>query len=138
MPSFTPFHLCFMSLITLFCYMHLKIQTFGHWSTCYPIKSSIPTLIVAQLLRKQGKLQIMALDMNMIKREFLCGGTAGAIGIFIGFPFDLVKTQIQSFPGRFPSAWSCFVHTVKQGGVSALFTGCIPPVMMQGTVCLIL
>ena len=74
----------------------------------------------------------MAVDLKMIEREFLCGGTAGAIGIFIGFPFDLVKTQIQSFPGRFPSAWSCFKHTVKEGGFSSLYRGCIPPVMMQG------
>jgi hypothetical protein len=71
-------------------------------------------------------------DSNMIKREFLCGGTAGAIGIFIGFPFDLVKTQIQSNPGRFSSAWQCFKHTVKEGGPSSLFRGCLPPVLMQG------
>ncbi len=74
----------------------------------------------------------MALDMNMIKREFFAGGTAGAIGIVIGFPFDLVKTQLQSFPGRFPSAWSCFKHTIKEGGVTSLFKGCLPPVLMQG------
>jgi hypothetical protein len=74
----------------------------------------------------------MALDLDMIKREFVCGGTAGAIGIGIGFPFDLVKTQLQSFPGRFPSAWACFRHTIKDGGVASLFRGCVPPVMMQG------
>jgi solute carrier family 25 carnitine/acylcarnitine transporter 20/29 len=74
----------------------------------------------------------MVLDFAIIKREFLAGGTAGAIGIFIGFPFDLIKTQLQSFPGRFPSALSCFKHTLKEGGITGLYRGCVPPVMMQG------
>mmetsp|Transcript_18832 Transcript_18832/g.38009 ORF Transcript_18832/g.38009 Transcript_18832/m.38009 type:complete len:317 (-) Transcript_18832:310-1260(-) len=76
----------------------------------------------------------MSIDLAMIKREFFAGGTAGAIGIFVGFPFDLVKTQVQSYPGRFPSAWACFKHTLKEGGITGLYRGCLPPVMMQGLI----
>ena len=74
----------------------------------------------------------MTFDINVVKREFVAGGTAGAIGVFIGFPMDLVKTQIQTFPNRFPSAWSCLKHQFQEGGVVGLFRGCIPPILAQG------
>ena len=74
----------------------------------------------------------MTFDINVIKREFVAGGTAGAIGIFVGFPMDLVKTQLQTFPDRFPSAWSCLKHQYQEGGFLGLFRGCLPPILSQG------
>ncbi|KAJ1443434.1 mitochondrial substrate/solute carrier, partial [Ochromonadaceae sp. CCMP2298] len=72
-----------------------------------------------------------AFDKDVIKQEFVAGGTAGAIGILIGFPLDLVKVQIQTFPEKYPSAWAAFRHTVSENGVMGLYRGCLPPVMMQ-------
>jgi len=74
----------------------------------------------------------MSFDMTVVKREFVAGGAAGAIGIFVGFPMDLVKTQIQTYPDRFPTAWSCFKHQLEEGGVLGLFRGSIPPIISQG------
>lgn len=74
----------------------------------------------------------MALDLQSIKREFLAGGVAGAIGILIGFPLDLIKAQMQSNPAKYPTALSALSSTLKEGGPGALFRGCVPPVLMQG------
>jgi len=73
-----------------------------------------------------------AVDFKLIKREFIAGGTAGGIGIFLGFPFDLIKVNLQTHPDKFTSAWQCFKQIVKTEGYGGLYRGCIPPVMMQG------
>eukprot|EP00981_Chlorochromonas_danica_P000445 scaffold96_cov167-Ochromonas_danica.AAC.52 len=51
-----------------------------------------------------------------LKREFTAGGVAGSIGIFIGFPFDLIKVKLQAFPNKYKSAVDCFKQSVKQDG----------------------
>ena len=33
--------------------------------------------------------------VDFVKREFVAGGAAGSIGIFIGYPFDIVKVNLQ-------------------------------------------
>lgn len=33
------------------------------------------------------------IDTTHIKREFIAGGTAGSVGIAIGFPFDIIKVS---------------------------------------------
>ena len=41
--------------------------------------------------------------------EFIAGGYAGSVGIFVGFPFDLIKVRLQSSPDVYASnAISCF------------------------------
>lgn len=74
-----------------------------------------------------------AVDVRLIRREFIAGGTAGGIGIFMGFPFDLIKVNLQTHPDKYKSAWQCFRQIVKSDGYMGLYRGCIPPVMMQGT-----
>jgi solute carrier family 25 carnitine/acylcarnitine transporter 20/29 len=71
-------------------------------------------------------------DFRLIRREFIAGGTAGGIGIFLGFPFDLIKVNLQTHPDKFKSAIQCFKHIIKEEGYGGLYRGCIPPVMMQG------
>lgn len=71
-------------------------------------------------------------DWNMVKREFICGGIAGAIGIFVGFPFDLIKVKLQTNPSMYTSAIDCLRKTIKLDGYMGLYSGCIPPILMQG------
>ena len=64
--------------------------------------------------------------------DTLIGGTAGSIGIFIGYPFDIVKVKLQIHPDRYQSAWSCFTQILIEDGVLGLYRGCLLPLMMQG------
>jgi hypothetical protein len=68
-----------------------------------------------------------------LKREFLAGGIAGSIGIFIGYPFDTVKVNLQAHPTRYASAVDCFKQSIKHEGIGALYRGCLPPILLQGT-----
>jgi solute carrier family 25 (mitochondrial carnitine/acylcarnitine transporter), member 20/29 len=72
------------------------------------------------------------LDFQLIRREFIAGGTAGGIGIFLGFPVDLIKVNLQTNPDKFKSAVQCFRHIVKTEGYKGLYKGFLPPVLMQG------
>ena len=74
-------------------------------------------------------------DYKLIKREFVAGGIAGGIGIFMGFPFDLIKVNLQTHPDRYTSAWQCLKQIIKSDGYGGLYRGCVPPVMMQGLKC---
>lgn len=70
--------------------------------------------------------------LSHIKREFIAGGFAGSVGIFIGFPFDLIKVKLQAFPGAYASAVDCFRKSVKADGWLGLYSGCLPPIVLQG------
>ena len=74
------------------------------------------------------------IDSRLIRREFIAGGTAGGIGIFLGFPFDLIKVNLQTNPDKYGSAWQCYRQIIKAEGYAGLYRGCIPPVMMQGEI----
>lgn len=67
-----------------------------------------------------------------IQREFIAGGCAGSLGIFIGFPFDIVKVKLQVFPDQYKTAWACFKSSIKEEGIIGLYKGCIPPIVIQG------
>jgi len=71
------------------------------------------------------------IDTSHVKREFIAGGTAGSIGIFIGFPMDLIKVNLQAYPERYRSAWHCFTAHVKED-VRSLYRGCLMPILTQG------
>lgn len=64
-------------------------------------------------------------------KEFVSGGVAGSIGIFIGFPFDLIKVRMQTHPHLYGDAYKCLASTLKEDGFRGLFKGCIPPVVSQ-------
>lgn len=51
----------------------------------------------------------------------------------MGFPFDLIKVNLQTYPDKYKSAWQCFRDIVRSDGYKGLYKGWIPPVMMQGT-----
>lgn len=70
--------------------------------------------------------------VDFVKREFVAGGAAGSIGIFIGYPFDIVKVNLQVRPDKYPTAWSCFTQICREDGVLGLYRGCMLPLLMQG------
>ena len=73
--------------------------------------------------------------MHSMRREFIAGGTAGAIGIFIGFPFDSVKVKLQTHPDLYRSAVDCLRQSLQTDGYLGLYRGSLPPVLMQGIPC---
>ncbi len=71
-------------------------------------------------------------DWAHLKREFVAGGLAGSIGIFIGFPLDLIKVNLQVYPDKYKNARDCFKQMWKADGISGLYRGCLPPIISQG------
>ena len=74
----------------------------------------------------------MIFNKDHLFREFFAGGLAGSIGIFIGFPFDLIKVKLQAHPDKYTSAIECFKQSLKQEGIRGLYKGCLPPILTQG------
>jgi hypothetical protein len=68
-----------------------------------------------------------------LQRDFFSGGLAGAVGIFIGYPLDLVKLRLQNEPQlRSLSARKCFQKILRDEGLNGLYRGCLPPIFSQG------
>lgn len=77
-----------------------------------------------------------------VPRSILCGATAGCVGAFIGSPFYLVKTHLQSQAAeqvavghqhKHVGATSALVNIYKEHGIPGLWrgvTGAIPRVMV--------
>lgn len=66
------------------------------------------------------------------QREFVAGGFAGSVGIFVGFPFDLIKVRLQSHPELYESkALQCLKITIRKDGIAGLYKGCLPPICSQ-------
>lgn len=71
---------------------------------------------------------------RQLEREFFAGGTAGSIGVFIGFPLDIIKVKLQVFPDQYKSAIHCFRSSIQEEGFLGLYKGCLPPILIQGEV----
>ena len=59
----------------------------------------------------------------------LAGGTAGTMSWILNYPFDVVKTKIQSDSlerPQFRGIMDCFTKTVRQEGFKGLFRGISP------------
>lgn len=69
---------------------------------------------------------------RQLEREFFAGGLAGSVGIFIGYPLDMIKVKLQVFPEKFKSAVQCFRQSVQEEGFTGLYKGCLPPILIQG------
>jgi hypothetical protein len=72
------------------------------------------------------------LNFQHLRREFVAGGLAGSIGIFIGFPLDLIKVNLQVFPDKYRNARHAFSDMLHTAGIRGLYRGCIPPIVAQG------
>lgn len=69
-----------------------------------------------------------------LAREFICGGNAGAVGIFIGVPFDLVKVRLQTNSHLYRNSWHCFTDTIRNEGLRGIYKGTMAPIMSQGAI----
>ena len=83
-----------------------------------------------QKCAKRRALRPMASDTA---RELLCGGLAGAVGVFVGQPFDFVKVRLQAGStlggARYSGALDCVVKTVRREGVLGMYRGATPPIL---------
>jgi hypothetical protein len=64
-------------------------------------------------------------------KELIAGGTAGAIGIAIGNPFDVIKVRMQTMPDKYHSAIECARHIIKSDGMKGFFRGVTSPLVAQ-------
>jgi solute carrier family 25 (adenine nucleotide translocator) protein 4/5/6/31 len=59
--------------------------------------------------------------------KLFSGGLAGAIGNTICYPFDYARTRLasdlKSGGGQFKGIWDCLATTVRQQGITGLYTG---------------
>ena len=62
--------------------------------------------------------------------ELFCGGFGGAVGVFVGQPFDFVKVRLQTLGGtKYKGLMDCVTQTLKHEGIGGMFRGVTPPVM---------
>ena len=57
--------------------------------------------------------------------DFVAGLTQATLVTIVGYPFDLVKTRMQS--GMYKTSFDCVVTTVKTEGPLALYRGAASP-----------
>ncbi|EDQ85780.1 uncharacterized protein MONBRDRAFT_11618 [Monosiga brevicollis MX1] len=65
----------------------------------------------------------------------LLGGTVGGIlQVLVGHPLDTVKVRMQSEQGTrlYGTSWNCFRQTLQQEGITGLYKGVLPPMLMAG------
>eukprot|EP01065_Artemidia_motanka_P007033 TRINITY_DN13456_c0_g1_i2.p1 TRINITY_DN13456_c0_g1~~TRINITY_DN13456_c0_g1_i2.p1 ORF type:complete len:314 (+),score=74.60 TRINITY_DN13456_c0_g1_i2:60-944(+) len=64
--------------------------------------------------------------------EFAGGTVGGALQALVGHPLDLVKTRLQTDPGRYAGAVDCLKQTVRGEGMHGLFMGVSAPLVLNG------
>lgn len=71
----------------------------------------------------------MILPLQFLQ-EAIVGGTAGACGVFLGYPLDLVKTRLQSMP-EIKSPIICIKQLIAKEGFLGLYRGITAPLTAQ-------
>ena len=52
---------------------------------------------------------------SFVAADLFAGGFGGAVGIFIGQPFDFVKVRLQTLGGsRYTSVWDCVAQSIRE------------------------
>lgn len=67
--------------------------------------------------------------MEDIWCELMSGGMGGAMGVFVGAPFDFVKVRLQSFGQAYSGPFDCLRKSVRQEGLLAVYAGLFPPLV---------
>lgn len=67
--------------------------------------------------------------MDPVSSELLAGGFGGAVGVFVGQPFDFVKVRLQSLGKAYTGPIDCLRKTIQQEGLLGLYRGMAPPVI---------
>ena len=68
--------------------------------------------------------------MAQLMDELFAGGFGGAVGVFVGQPFDFVKVRLQTLGGtRYSGAMDCVQQTLRTEGLLGMYRGVTPPVV---------
>lgn len=80
-----------------------------------------------------SETSMKAADSNaiVIGKDLCCGGLAGMVGSFVGYPFDFVKVRCQIFPTRYTSAFDCTKQTIRAEGFLGFYRGATAPLLAQ-------
>ena len=62
-----------------------------------------------------------------VKKNMVAGGVQGVLSTACGHPFDLIKARMQT--GMYKNGLDCFVSTVKNEGITALYRGGLAPML---------
>ncbi|PPQ67096.1 hypothetical protein CVT25_005697, partial [Psilocybe cyanescens] len=63
-------------------------------------------------------------------KSFIAGGFGGVAAVFVGHPFDLTKTRLQTAaPGAYTGAIDVVKKTVAKDGITGLYRGMVPPLL---------
>lgn len=81
-------------------------------------------------IRREMKFTMSDNSMALCK-NLICGGIAGTTACFIGQPLDLIKIRMQTEPKLHFSAYSSFVHILRNGGYQSFYRGMTAPLCSQ-------
>jgi hypothetical protein len=60
--------------------------------------------------------------------DFVSGTVAGIVGKFVDFPFDTVKTRMQSTQCQYTSTWNCITRMCREEGIRGYYAGIGAPI----------
>ena len=88
------------------------------------MKDCIPLLFVVVFL-SQKELSVTAFAIPPPLVEFTVGAIAGGAGAFAAYPFDYIKSQMQTEHGKenYKNGFDCLKNTLAQGGPLLLYRG---------------
>jgi hypothetical protein len=87
--------------------------------------SSVSVLLIAALLHTQQSVSAFSIPTPII--EFSLSAVAGGAGAFAAYPFDYIKSQMQTESGKakYKNSWDCVRDTLEQGGPLLLYRGVV-------------
>jgi hypothetical protein len=60
-------------------------------------------------------------QLNAVQ-QITCSSVSGSLGIFVGFPFDTVKTKLQTQrPGQYKGVFNCLTTVLRDEGPLRLY-----------------
>lgn len=65
--------------------------------------------------------------------DTLSGVVGSLFCVYVGNPFDTVKTRLQTRPDAYSGVWNCFVRTARNEGITAFWKGATPAVISAVT-----
>ncbi len=63
--------------------------------------------------------------------ELIAGGSAGAIGIVIGSPLDVIKVRMQTMPDKYRDIQQSIRSILKDEGLFTFYRGMSSPLLAQ-------
>lgn len=87
--------------------------------------SSVPVFLLSALLHIQRGVSAFSIPTPVI--EFSLSAVAGGAGAFAAYPFDYIKSQMQTESGKakYKNSWDCVLDTLEQGGPLLLYRGVV-------------